>query len=181
MAVLKRRKPKISVDLGLVDGDVSTPDELRDYAQKNGISLVPLDIEELIRVLGIGLRIHPLPDQKSGYMRFENGRWIIGVNSLHHPNRQRFTMAHELGHYILHKDEIGNFEDTILFRQGSDFTGAPLENEANQFASELLMPENEFRDVVPRLSGQIDDIAKHFQVSSAALKMRGEKLGFRIS
>lgn len=54
--------------------------------------------------------------------------------------RRRFTAAHELGHFLLHRDRMGRYRaDTKIFEEadGSD----PLESEANRFAAELLMPK----------------------------------------
>ena len=67
------------------------------------------------------------------------------------------------------------FVDKIFFR-GSKFSS--MESEANRFAAELLMPEDKFREQVS-LSPKVEDIAKHFQVSSAAVLYRAQELGFK--
>ena len=109
MAIMKRKK--LTAKIGLppqsneVTSENSTPDKLIQLARDNDICVTPLDLNSLVKILGIGLRIMPMSDQKSGYIKKEEGRWVIGVNSLHHPNRQRFTIAHELGHYSLHRDQ----------------------------------------------------------------------------
>ena len=71
---------------------------------------------------------------------------IIGVNSHHHVNRRRFTVAHELGHLILHRKALAGRVHVdrrfpVLMRDSAAASGLdPREIEANQFAAELLMP-----------------------------------------
>ena len=77
------------------------------------------------------------------------GTPIIGVNALHHPNRQRFTIAHECGHLILHKPQITKevhvdkaLASPMLMRDSVSAAGVDeMEIEANLFAAELLMPK----------------------------------------
>ena len=76
----------------------------------------------------------------------KEGTPIIGVNALHHPNRQRFTVAHECGHLILHKAQITkevhvDKDFPMLMRDSVSAAGVnEMEIEANVFAAELLMP-----------------------------------------
>src|SRR6202030_4863019 len=71
---------------------------------------------------------------------------ISGVNSLQHPNRQRFTIAHECGHLVLHRDLITHVvhidkKFPVLRRDDKSATGSErIEIQANQFAAELTMP-----------------------------------------
>jgi len=91
-------------------------------------------------------------------------------------NRQYFTVAHELGHYFLHKDILrdkGIVSDTresiAMFR--GDLPGQ-AETEANYFAAELIMPENKIREMFVLLNGDIDDMAKFFKVSKVSMAIR---------
>jgi ribosomal protein L22 len=154
-----------------------TPQSLINFANKKSISTNPLDIATLIESLGIDVRYEPLENNISGILKKnpETNKWIIYVNSLHHPHRQRFTLAHELAHYCRHTPIDDEFVDKIFFR-GSKFSS--MESEANRFAAELLMPEDKFREQVS-LSPKVEDIAKHFQVSSAAVLYRAQELGFK--
>jgi len=109
---------------------------------------------------------------------------MIGVNSLHHPNRQRFTIAHELGHIQLHRPLIeseihldkGSLKRDALSAQGID----PHEIEANTFAAELLMPQMLLEAVLGERSIDLEDedaiasLAKRFRVSDAAMRFRFE-------
>lgn len=78
-------------------------------------------------------------------------KWIIVLNKKHTPLRHRFTIAHELGHLLMHQytKPHADGEQRIRFRDGTSSLGTePEEVEANQFAAELLMPA---ALLVPRL------------------------------
>jgi Zn-dependent peptidase ImmA (M78 family) len=115
---------------------------------------------------------------KSGSLSYIDGKWIMCINSSHNLKRQRFTMAHELGHYILHKGKNIEFVDTTFFR--SDEMDS-IEYNANEFASRLLMPEDDLRKLIDedRIKN-IGELASKFDVSSAAMKYRVISLGYRI-
>jgi Zn-dependent peptidase ImmA (M78 family) len=148
--------------------------DARSIAASRGLKAVPFDVEGLASSIGLKVDYMPLANEISGFLRRQHGEWTAGVNSLHHPNRQRFTLAHEIGHYFLHRD-AGDFEDRALFRREARFDRR--ESEANAFASKLLMPEAEFRTVVLSRKASLDELARHFGVSSAAAKFRAEALG----
>src|ERR1700719_367922 len=113
-----------------------------------GIQEIPVPVEKIAKSLGARVRFSPLDDELSGFVFIKNGVPIIGVNSLHHPNRQRFTIAHEIGHLQLHPEFITatvhvdkQFAESVLKRDTSSASGTErLEVEANQFAAALLMP-----------------------------------------
>lgn len=131
------------------------------------ITTTPMDVFGLAAALDLKIQRVSLPNNISGYLKEINGKWEIGVNSLHHPNRQRFTIAHELGHYFLHRDRAP-FEDGLLFRKENQLNS--LEREANQFASLLLMPSHEFRRALN--NQHISEVAKMFGVSEQAARYR---------
>lgn len=91
--------------------------------------------------------------------------------------RDRFTIAHELGHYILHfiwpikkkNMELGNIMAT---RYGSD----RVEWEANWFAAAFLMPKKQFVDVFKKSNQNLTVVADHFGVSTMAAKIRAQSL-----
>lgn len=68
-----------------------------------------------------------------------DGDFEILLNEKDIPRRQRFTIAHELGHFFLHLEKVGS--QTIICSKGES---NPLETEANNFAAELLMPREMF-------------------------------------
>lgn len=157
--------------------DLRTPKDLIEMAKSRGLEIEPLDIAGLTIALGIKTRYEPMPDDDSGSLVKDKktGDWIMTVNSLHHPHRQRFTIAHEIGHRIKHSALSDDFKDKTFFRNGESNR---IEAEANKFAAELLMPEELFVDFVGRVSGKVEDIASHFQVSSMAVRVRAKSLGY---
>ncbi len=101
--------------------------------------------------------------------------WGIAYNGKARPERQRFTIAHELGHFILHRNQQPSFNcDSQSVHTGIDGL-RQIEREADEFAGNLLMPGDLLRDWI---SNQRIDlhvlsaIAKRFQVSFEALCIR---------
>lgn len=104
---------------------------------------------------------------------FDKGYYVIEVNKNHHPNRQRFTLAHELGHYAL---QHGNKTDTLY--RDSDMDSNPDEVEANAFAAEILMPASAIRHLVFNKGvTTIQDLAQQLWVSEQAMLYRLKNLG----
>jgi Zn-dependent peptidase ImmA (M78 family) len=165
----------------------ATPeDRAVELLESLGIRQVPVSVDRVARALGAEIRFSPLDEELSGSIFIKDGVPIIGVNSLHHPNRQRFTIAHELGHLRLHRHFIETevhvdkqFAIRILRRDPASATGTELkEIEANQFAAALLMPRVELDKVVGDLPVDIDNeapleaLARKFKVSRQALEFR---------
>ena len=94
-------------------------------------------------------------------------------------NRQRFTCAHELGHAILHRTDM--VDEKIAFRIDGESTDKEIE--ANHFAASLLMPETYLSDFFSTLSLEkplpdcVEELAKHFQVSTQAMFYRLQNIG----
>lgn len=91
-------------------------DIIREYTQEKG---PPLDPVFLANKLGLAVQFELMDENISGVLEKQNdGKFHIKVNSRHHPNRQRFTIAHEIGHFILHNHLIGNgIQDNKAFEQ----------------------------------------------------------------
>lgn len=115
----------------------------------------------------------------------KDGLPIIGVNSLHHPNRQRFTIAHEIAHLILHKHLITEAvhvdkQFPMLLRGVTASEGTDkAEIEANNFAAQLLIPRylldhalagQKFADIDG--DSPMEILAKKFRVSRQMLEFR---------
>ena len=126
-----------------------------------------------------------MPPDMSGMLVREPDRVVIGVNECHSDSRQRFTIAHELGHFHLHKgrsviidsDVRVNFRDRV-----SSLATDREEIEANRFAAALLMPDHMVRSWVAHESFQtapelVERLAKSFRVSKAAVNFRLVNLG----
>lgn len=86
--------------------DVKVDELTEGLRQRFGMNAMPVPVERIARALGAQLRYSPLDNEISGMIFIRDGAPIIGVNSLHHPHRQRFTIAHEIGHLELHRDEL---------------------------------------------------------------------------
>jgi Zn-dependent peptidase ImmA (M78 family) len=153
------------------------------------IHTIPVPVTKIAKSLGAIIQVSPLDDELSGLILIKNNTPIIGVNSQHHINRQRFTIAHEIGHLMLHRHFISNHihVDRIfpaLMRDSRSATGIDLiEREANQFAAGLLMPDDKLVEYFGDKQFDIDDdepiekIAKKFQVSKQAMMYRMRNLG----
>ena len=105
-------------------------------------------VESIAESLGIQVQRDQVGDGLSGFLvrTTGTGEAVIGVNANHTQRRQRFTIAHELGHYLLHEGEAVHFDGekpgvTVNLRNRESSTGeTDIEVEANLFAAELLMP-----------------------------------------
>ena len=160
---------------------------------------VPVNIEEQIRNEGIILDKSYLgfEDNICGEIKKEGDKFVINISGVDHYYRKRFTMAHELAHFELHKHLIGegvddNMEYKKLYRKNNKITNKE-EAEANERAAQILMPEDaiiqlaQLTGVIKLVEGKIDiDIlwlvylSKKFQVSKEAFTIRLAKLSNKI-
>jgi Zn-dependent peptidase ImmA (M78 family) len=154
--------------------------------QRAGAKHLPIDVEDIAtRHLGLNIVEEDLDDDVSGALYRADGRAVIAVNRTHHPNRQRFTVAHELGHYILHEGQpvfIDRFARLNLRDTTSSLAIHPEEIQANRFAAELLMPRelllSELRERLGRDRADIVlELAQRFGVSTRAMELRLTNLG----
>lgn len=145
----------------------------------------PVPVEDLARKLGARLSFQPFEREMSGMLYREHGRVVIGVNATHAPTRQRFSIAHEIGHLLLHQGRPMFIDrDGRLNRRDELSTlGTDREEiEANSFAAALLMPQSLLADATARLhrsnrpvSPEI--LAAKFAVSVRAMEYRLINLG----
>lgn len=163
-----------------------SPEDLADAARKGQVPTVPVDLEETAKELGVSIIRHRLPIAQSGMLAVKNGKAVIVVNSRHHPRRQRFSIAHELGHYMDWEEGGRDRSVEVFHRQEGVGVGTRQEARANRFAAELLMPKevvvHEFesgkeRDVFQVSDAEVQRLARHFNVSVAAMTFRLINLG----
>lgn len=136
---------------------------------------VPVNLESLIRELGIELdKKADLPADIAGQIELlPDGRYKISVNKADHYFRQRFTMAHELGHFVFHKDLIGSgITDNRLYRSTNPKITEKHEVEANRFAASLLMPYRHVLRDYEEMERDIEKLATKWKVSPKAMKIR---------
>lgn len=147
---------------------------------------IPVDVEGIARARNVTVVRQELDDSVSGVLVVKAGHGIIGVNDRHHPNRQRFTIAHELAHYLLHQECSDLFVDRspVFFRDETSSGGVKQQEiAANAFAAELLMPREELKERLnERPIDALDDmsirrLAARFGVSAQALTIRLTRLG----
>ena len=123
--------------------------------------------------LGIRIKYDNLDNDISGKLSKEGNNYVITVEKRHPENRQRFTIAHELAHYFLHKDLKEEFEDTVFFRGADSDT---FEFQANLFAGDILMPKEEFLRQIRNGNSKIENLAQYFGVSTLAIRVRAKQL-----
>jgi Zn-dependent peptidase ImmA (M78 family) len=164
------------------------------------IKSTPIPIETLAHDIGAEVRLRPAEDGLSGFLLrdLKQNRAIIGVNSTHHANRRRFTIAHEMGHFMLHGGQrfyldgsdrgfqIDRFDLKLRNVEASKGTDVQ-EKEANLFAAELLMPKSfldndlakqTFDLLDERATNVLSELASRYEVSISALTFRLSYLGY---
>lgn len=163
-------------------GLLSTPAEVINYYSGLGLEIDPaIDIEQIIRSNEeLDLCFKDLGANDAYIKRVSPNKFEIAVNSKHHPNRQKFSMAHEYAHYLLHRSRIHEMPEgeRILHRNGDRNS---IEYQANSFAAELLMPHHLVRAAFRATSGNLRNMALVLKVSQEALRYRLGDLGYRIS
>jgi Zn-dependent peptidase ImmA (M78 family) len=152
--------------------------------RQNAISRPPVPVEKIADNLELEVRYAPYDGDLSGALVRSKGETYIGVNSSDHSNRQRFTIAHELGHFILHRGITIHVDKDfrVNLRDGDSSKGVDSnEMEANRFAAELLMPTRFLVKDIERLSGmnqaELNSLARRYKVSAHAMRIRLSNFG----
>jgi Zn-dependent peptidase ImmA (M78 family) len=146
----------------------------------------PVPVEALAERVGAVIRYAPYDGKLSGLIHRAGGHAVIGVNSLHSAARQRFSIAHEIAHLVLHEPELHVDEHAFVAFRNPESSKAsdPHEIEANQFAAALLMPPELLRQAIlelgtnPDVAEAIQVLAQDFQVSEQAMTIRLTSLGW---
>ena len=147
----------------------------------------PVPLGKIAQLVNAKVQYEPFTGGLSGLMhRNLDGTATIGINVAHAPVRRRFTLAHEIGHVVLHSDEQLHVDQAfpIAFRDEDSGLGThEIEIEANQFAASLLMPEAFLRQDVFSTEADhdfelvISALAKKYKVSVQAMSIRLNTLG----
>ncbi|EMP2054347.1 ImmA/IrrE family metallo-endopeptidase [Enterobacter kobei] len=143
---------------------------------------LPIAIGAIAKDFGINVKVSTLAAGISGEIKDENGAIVIRVNRHDTKERQRFTLAHEIAHFLLHRDRIGDgITDDILYRSKlSDF----MEVQANRLAADILMPGHLLERKILELTQtaelrdeqKIERLAEVAGVSTTAIKIRLGKI-----
>lgn len=138
--------------------------------KNNFISSPPVVIHELAENYGLTVFKANFDDKEiAGYIDFDK-KWIV-VNKEDAMARQNFSIAHELGHWIMHYDEVENDHNDIriVYRRPMGGEIEPLEIEANAFAAYLLVPEAMFKEHQEKSDLEL---AQLFNVSQSLIGFR---------
>ena len=138
-------------------------DRARKVVRDYGYRRPPVPVEEVAVSEGLSIvRVMEWDQRISGFLEF--GTKTLGVNGKHHPHRQRFTIAHELGHFFLSHPQEHCYDQEISFEdQKREF-----DVEADEFAGELLMPYEMIKQDFRRLKDP-KALAQVYAVSEQAL------------
>lgn len=175
---------------------------IKDYNSNQEINdQIPVNILEKIKEQNIELNelCYDLHDEVLGEIKKENGKYKINIQGYDFNYRRRFTMAHELGHYKLHKDLLDDegLDDGLsyetMYRKNAKIS-SNQETQANKYAIDMLVPKeliisivkelNKIKEI-PRIIDEngeannlnlIEYLSNRFEVSKIALGFRLNQL-----
>jgi Zn-dependent peptidase ImmA (M78 family) len=159
-----------------------------DLLAELGCNTLPVPIDRIAAKLGIRLETADLGEDVSGVLVVTDSGCTIGCNWSDPAVRQRFTIAHEIGHFVLHRKSGSLFIDKqyagIYKRDKNSSSGVQRrEVEANRFAAALLMPAETLAKAFEFLQfdlgdeSALEELARKFEVSSQAMSFRLSHLG----
>lgn len=140
-----------------------------------------VNVKSLAKDEGFLIAEENLNSEISGFLIIENGKKVIGIDNQAVETRNRFTIAHEMGHFYLHHVDSGTHVDKRIVYNRSKYSGRQ-ETEANVFAAAILMPGFLLTRVVNNRYGgflddsDIEDLAEEFCVSQIAMSFRLKNL-----
>jgi Zn-dependent peptidase ImmA (M78 family) len=161
-------------------------EEATKLLQHYQITIPPVPVERIAEQQGAQVIRQRSESPDSGFALRMDGRWIIGVNTQTSRLRQRFSIAHELGHLLLHEEQLIVSTVQVHLRSHVSSLGTDAQEiEANQFAAELLMPRKFVLDSVATQMSQkpltrdelVHTLAREFDVSTDAMGYRLVNLG----
>lgn len=144
----------------------------------------PVDLKAIFSELGIEF-CEVWMDEASGSISRKGDDFTVSVNSLESETRRRFTAAHELAHYLLHRDLMGDGERMHrhvdnLYGEGGDAGDVIFKREheiqANRIAAQIVMPTALVKEKFATTT-DAGELAKQFGVSKAAMEIRLKTLG----
>ncbi|MBZ9960338.1 MULTISPECIES: ImmA/IrrE family metallo-endopeptidase [unclassified Mesorhizobium] len=145
--------------------------------------VAPVNVKAIIGEIGLTYVERDMPPGESGYIEYDGWHCTIAVNINDGPQRKRFTAAHELGHFMMHRDLLKKHKhlDRLFDEAANRNPERPLdykhEVQANQFASSLLMPKVTIERLLNEGVTTIHDLALRFDVSRLAMEYRLKTLG----
>lgn len=137
------------------------------------------DLREIVGKLGGSISYSSLDDglSDSGSIEIRDGSFEISLSLDTSPLRDRFTIAHELGHWALHylypNQKLGK---NITWLRAERYGAGQAEREANWFAAAFLMPATQFREEFEKCDGDMLQLSRIFKVSTHAASIRARVL-----
>lgn len=162
----------MSIDsLGLEPGAIQTI--------KDCLTERPVRLKKIADCLGLRVMLSTLPFGVSGKISASGNEFLIWINRHEPKYRQRFTLAHEISHYLLHRDEIRKnpegWSDSALFRSNQPHE---IEYQANRLASDLVVPSDQLEEMTRSMKGSpmtnemLESLAEQFGVSKATMEIK---------
>ena len=146
----------------------------RDYARKilkrYSVENPPVSIHEIAKSEGFIIKLLDQPKEFSGILHRETKS--IGVNQNHHMYRQRFSIAHEMGHYYLEHPEVRK----LNYLDNGDELKKIYDAEADEFAGEILVPREMLKKKVKQHK-TVGELATRFFVSTTVMSIQIMKHG----
>lgn len=136
----------------------------------------PVQVVPIAKKLGLEIyTVNNWGDEISGMIVSDKARggpsgYAIYINGRHALTRRRFTMAHEIAHFVLHRTLIGDgIQDDALYR--SKLSSA-VETEANRYAADILMPWKLINQEISSGHNSVEELATAFNVSKSSMSIR---------
>ncbi len=153
----------------------------KEILEKFSITQAPVPIEEIVAQYGISIGYAPSEDYSGVLIRKSDGGFLMGINSDETNSRMRFTIAHELAHFLFDKNKAVSID----YRNKTRLINKPeKEKRADFFAANLLMPDNLVTEDFKKASNNTSyfseadliKLAELYQVSKEAMRYRLQNL-----
>ena len=143
----------------------------------NYLSEYPVRLGAMAKKLGVRVLLSTLPRGTSGQITIENDVFVIRVNRHEASHRQRATLAHEMAHFLLHRDLIeqtNGWYENVLLRSGKP---KEIEVAASRLSYDLILPSDLLFEAAKEYTGPmtseiIDDLARRFKTSTGAIEYK---------
>ncbi len=155
------------IDTVLADNCIKEPPVLaKELAENTGLNVVCVKFNE----------IDPKYSNISGFIDIDSCNMY--VNALENPKRMNFTIAHELGHYLLGHTSKAEYGELLFRRPLSNEDDPVIEKEANYFAANLLVPKDFLRKTIKNYPFITDyQLGNIFGVSDSVIRYRRQNVG----
>jgi Zn-dependent peptidase ImmA (M78 family) len=155
----------------------------------NNILGAPIPLQQIAKSCGVRIFVDSLEGDLSGFLyKGNDDQAVIGVNTHHSKTRQNFTIAHELGHFLLHDQEQLHVDHQFRVRLRNDLSSQGIdeaEREANYFAASILMPKEFLEKDLKEVEhfdlfddDVLSNLARKYCVSTQALVNRLKNLNY---